>query len=73
MPLNAVFIDPERNVTSVWIYEPETATVRKRRIEIVQLFGQDKVMVKKGLKQGDVVVIDGVNFITDGQKVQVIP
>ena len=43
------------------------------RIKIVQLFGQDKVMVKKGLKQGDVVVIDGVNFITDGQKVQVIP
>lgn len=73
VPLNAVFIDPEGNVTSVWIYEPETATVRKRRIEIVQLFGQDKVMVKKGLKQGDVVVIDGVNFITDGQKVQVIP
>lgn len=73
VPLNAVFIDPERNVTSVWIYEKETATVRKHRIKIAQLFGEDKVMVREGLKEGDIVVIDGVNFITDGQKVQVLP
>lgn len=73
VPLNAVFIDPDKNVTSVWIYKKESATVNKRRIEIAQLFGQDKVMIQKGLTRGDVVVVDGVNFITDGQKVQVIP
>lgn len=72
VPLNAVFIDPLTGHTSVWLYLPSSSTVSRLPVRLGSLFGNDKVLVTDGLQEGDILVVDGVNFITEGQKVKVL-
>ena len=43
-----------------------------RPVEIGQLFGNDKIMVRNGLTNEDVIVVAGTNYITEGQKVKLL-
>lgn len=72
IPLAALFEDLSSGQLSVWLYRTSDQTVEKRRVIAEQLFGQDKVLVREGLRAEDLIVVDGVNFITEGQKVKVI-
>lgn len=72
VPLSAVFKDLKTNETSVWLYDAATETVRRQKIVTEQLLGVDDVLVTAGLKAEDVIVVAGVNYITDGQKVSVL-
>lgn len=72
VPLSAVFQDLKTNETSVWLYDSSNETVRRQKIVTEQLFGSDNVQVISGLKAEDVIVVAGVNYITEGQKVAVV-
>ena len=72
VPMSALFKNPTTNATSVWVYDPKTETVKSKTVEIGQLFGSDKIMVQKGLANEDIIVVAGVNYITEGQKVKLL-
>lgn len=72
VPMSALFKNPTTSETSVWVYDPKTETVRGKTVEIGQLFGSDKIMVQKGLTNDDIIVVAGVNYITEGQKVKLL-
>lgn len=72
VPLSAVFKDLNTNETSVWLYDMQTRQVERQKVVTGQLVGNDKVIVTGGLKSEDVIVVAGVNYITAGQKVNVL-
>lgn len=72
VPLSAVFKDMKTNEISVWVYDAATNTVKRQKVETEQLLGTDSVMIVSGLEDDDVVVVAGVAYITDGQKVNVL-
>lgn len=72
VPLSAVFKDLKTNETSVWLYNSTEGTVKRQPIVTEQLFGTDNIQVTSGLQADDVIVVAGVNYITEGQKVSVV-
>ena len=72
VPLSAVFKDLKTNETSVWLYDDAKGIVHRRAVVAEQLFGSDQVQITSGLKAGDVIVVAGANYITQGQKVSVV-
>lgn len=72
VPLSAVFEDLATGETSVWLYNSITGTVKRQKVETEQLFGTDRVQINAGLKADDVIVVAGVNYITENQKVSVV-
>ncbi|MEG0795839.1 MAG: efflux RND transporter periplasmic adaptor subunit [Odoribacter sp.] len=71
VPLSAIFKDLSTDETSVWLYQASTETVVRQRIETDQLLGTGNVEVISGLKNDDLIVVAGVNYITEGQKVKI--
>lgn len=72
VPLSAVFKDLKTNEISVWILDAANSTVQRRKVETDQLLGSDSVMIRSGLKDDDVIVVAGVSYITEGQKVNIL-
>jgi len=56
---------------AVWVVDPKTGTVSSRPIEVAR-FEQGRVLVGKGLKDGEIVVTAGVRVLRPGQKVQLL-
>ena len=56
---------------SVYIFDPETSTVRRTPLEGKGMIG-DQAIVTKGLAPGDIVVVAGVPFLRDGQQVKLM-
>jgi RND family efflux transporter MFP subunit len=56
---------------AVWVVDPKTQTVSARPIEVGR-FEQNRVMVAKGLNDGDIVVTAGVQALRPGQKVRLL-
>jgi len=54
-----------------YVYVVEDEVARKRFVEI-GIRQADRYEIVKGLKQGDKLVINGVNYLTDGIKVKVV-
>lgn len=73
VPLSAVFKDLKTDETSVWLYDVKTGTVKRQQVVANQLFGSDKIMVSNGIKSDDVIVVAGVNYVNEGQQVNVLP
>jgi RND family efflux transporter MFP subunit len=55
----------------VFIYQPETSTVKKTPIKVRGIQG-NQVEIVKGLKPGDIIATAGVHFLYDGQKVKLL-
>lgn len=72
VPLSSVFKDLKTNEVSVWLYDAATGSVKRQKVETEQLLGSDSVVIRAGLKDDDVIVVAGVTYITDGQKVNVL-
>ena len=68
VPSNAVVADEEGN-PYVWVVDPSTMRVARRAVEPGELSGA-AVPILSGLSGGDVVVISGVNSLTDGMLVR---
>lgn len=53
----------------VWVYDPGTQTVHKQEVEVGNLEASGLV-IKSGVKQGDVIVTRGVHRVEEGMKVK---
>ncbi len=53
---------------AVWVVSPAEKVVHRRPVTVLR-FDPDTVTVSKGLKQGDLVVTAGINWLAEGQKV----
>ena len=69
VPLQA--LQAESGATHAWLVDPGTQTVRRTRVQIVNVAGNE-IVIGEGLKAGDVVVIAGVHQLKEGQKVRLL-
>ena len=53
----------------VWIANPETKQVNKRKVEIGELLPDGYACVSQGLQAGEAVVVSKLRFLSDGMKV----
>ena len=57
------------DVWSIYLFDPRTSTVRRTAVEGKGIVGNQAV-ITKGIEPGDRVVVAGVSFLQDGQKVK---
>src|SRR5262249_17908809 len=67
LPLTALY--QHEGKPAVWIYDPATQQVNLRPVDI-GTYREDGVIVRSGLKAGELVVTAGVHKLTAGQKVR---
>jgi multidrug efflux system membrane fusion protein len=60
----------EANQTSVWVFDPQTATVLSQVVQVATADGNE-VVIASGLKPGQQIVSAGVHVLSPGQKVTV--
>jgi multidrug efflux pump subunit AcrA (membrane-fusion protein) len=68
VPTKAVVADEDGN-PYVWVVDTATMRVAKRAVEPGELSGS-LVPILSGLSAGDIVVVSGVNSLTDGMLVR---
>ena len=61
-----------RGVASVFVYDAASSTVRKREVSVSGIRG-NQLAVTSGLQPGDLVASAGVSYLTEGQKVKLLP
>jgi RND family efflux transporter MFP subunit len=66
VPLNTVQNDEKGKFVLVAVKEGDKMYARKKPVQIGELY-QDKIEVKSGLQQGDVLITDGFQGLYDGQ------
>lgn len=75
VPLEAVVaIDGsvlEAGPASVWIYNPETQTVSARAVKVGAIIGT-QIEVLDGLKNGEIIITEGTNRLTQNQPVKLM-
>jgi multidrug efflux pump subunit AcrA (membrane-fusion protein) len=53
---------------AVWVVSPAAKAVHRQPVKVLR-FDADTVTISQGLKEGDLVVTAGVNWLAEGQKV----
>ena len=71
IPFLAVAPGEESGQGYVFVYDPETSTVKKTSIRGHGVT-DNRVVVIEGLKAGDVIAVAGVSFLSDGKKVKLL-
>lgn len=69
VPLQALLV--EAGATHAWRYDAATGTVRRTRVRVGNVAGNE-VVVTEGLQAGDVVVTAGAHQLKEGQKVRLL-
>jgi RND family efflux transporter MFP subunit len=57
---------------AVWVVSPAEKLVHRRTVKVLR-FDADSVTISEGLKEGDLIVTAGVNWLAEGQKVSLPP
>jgi RND family efflux transporter MFP subunit len=57
---------------AVWVVSPAEKLVHRRAVKVLR-FDAESVTISEGLKEGDLVVTAGVNWLAEGQKVSLPP
>lgn len=71
LPATAILPGTTPDEDFVFVYQPETRRVEKRRIRIEK--GQENMaLVVAGLGEGDIVAVAGASFLSDGMKVRLL-
>jgi len=70
IPLSAIF--EHDGSSSVWIYNKGTQTVEVRAVTPTEIRLDGKVIVSKGLSEGELVVTAGVRTLRQGEKVKLL-
>lgn len=72
IPLKAILPTKDPRAGYVFIYDPQSSTVRK---SVVHTHGgqTNMVVVSDGLEAGDILAVAGVSFLADGLKVKLMP
>jgi len=71
VPLAALVVGEEKTY-SVFIYDEKSSTVKKTQIETLDVRENDVLVEPGALKAGDIIATAGVQFLTDGQKVNLM-
>ena len=71
VPLAAILLG-EGKAQFVFIYDEQSSTVKKTQIKPVNLRENDVLVEPGNLKAGDIIATAGVQFLTDGQKVNLM-
>ena len=69
VPLQALLV--EGGATHTWRYDPASNTVRRTRVRVGNVAGNE-VVIAEGLEAGDVVVTAGAHQLKEGQKVRLL-
>jgi len=56
----------------VWLIDPENNTVKKIKVVIGDIVGNDAIEIVDGLVKGQQIVIAGVHRLTEGDKVNIL-
>jgi len=72
VPVHAFLPGLEKNAHYVYLLDSGSSTVRKTPVKIKGIQG-DQVVVTDGIAPGDVLVVAGVPFLREGQKVKPLP
>lgn len=72
VPPAAVFSDEKIEQSFVWILNQEKDSVKRREVEIGPLTSHG-LIIEKGVALGDWIVTSGVNYLSEGQKVELLP
>jgi RND family efflux transporter MFP subunit len=70
-PLSAIAQRGDTTKGFVFVYDPQTSTVKKTQIESGSV-RDDNVVIADGVKEGDIIAVAGVSFLEDGQKVKLM-
>jgi RND family efflux transporter MFP subunit len=71
IPLGSLSPGSAESGNYVFVFDPDTSTVRRTAIEDGGIRGSN-VIVTSGLKAGDIIADAGVSFLRDGQQVRLI-
>ena len=64
-------IQPDKTDATVFVYDPDPSTVRKRKIAVSEV-RENAAIVREGLEVGELVASAGVSYLRDGQKVKLL-
>jgi multidrug efflux system membrane fusion protein len=70
-PLSAFVVGAEKT-NFVFIYDEKSSTVKKTQVKALALRENDLIVEPGSLKAGDIIATAGVQFLTDGQKVNLM-
>jgi RND family efflux transporter MFP subunit len=71
IPIGAVFEGETDNTPSVWIVKKDH-TVTKQHVVLDGFSGSEHVIIKSGLKPGQIIVAAGAKRLIEGQKVKIL-
>ena len=71
IPFHAFAPGDEKTTSSIFVFDPETSTVRKTQVE-TRVSVDNNIVVTKGVNPGDAVAIAGISYLRDGQKVKLM-
>jgi len=71
VPLSAMLVGEEKTFF-VFIYDEKSSTVKKTQVKTLALRENDVIVEPGTLKPGDIIATAGVQFLTDGQKVNLM-
>jgi RND family efflux transporter MFP subunit len=71
VPLSALAQGGDTTHGIVYVYDPNTSTVKKSQITSSSVRG-NSVVISEGVKEGDIIAVAGVSFLEDGQKVKLM-
>jgi multidrug efflux pump subunit AcrA (membrane-fusion protein) len=69
IPWSAITLDQGR--PAVWLVDPEALTVTVRPVEIKQ-YTTSGIVLAGGLKAGDLLVVEGGQFLYEGKQVRIV-
>jgi RND family efflux transporter MFP subunit len=69
IPAVAVFGD-EQGVSHVWVVEPKSMAVQRRKVVIGEVAGDAGIRITEGLQAGEIVAVSGASQLRDGMRVK---
>jgi len=69
VPVHALAPGTGKSGWSIFLFDPKTSTVGRTAVEGKGVVG-NRAIIRKGIAPGDIVVVAGVSFLRDGQKVK---
>lgn len=70
VPMSSLFTSSDGGASFIWKFDNNTQTVTKVEVEKVKL--TEKGVTIKGVRDGDLIVSAGVNYLKEGQKVRLL-
>jgi len=70
LPVNSVVNYKGKSI--VWVYNHKQKEVNQREIDVIRLLANDKILVRKGLNEGEQIVVSGAAFLIEKQPVKLL-